>query len=190
MTNSVFLAVISQMVTPAILIMAAGSLVSTTMLRLTRITDRARELVREGRAAHQAGQDESLVRINRMLRELEGRSWLSERSLIASYSAIGMFLGCVLSIALTDLLKIWYWLPVIFALAGARCSSSRPRCSCSRRSAPQAASAAKLWTTKRTLGRRPRARSTPACTIASASASGRARARSGGGIGVCAVAIP
>ena len=118
MSNSVFLSVISQMVTPAILIMAAGSLVSTTMARLARVTDRARELLRLGREQLSAGDTEELARTTRMLRELQGRSWLSEHSLIASYSAIGMFLGCVLSIALTDLLHIWYWLPILFAMAG------------------------------------------------------------------------
>lgn len=118
MSSSVFLSVISQMVTPAILIMAAGSLVSTTMVRLARVTDRVRELVRLGREELAAGRTLDLVRTTRMLRELEGRSWLSERSLISSYSAIGMFLGCVLAIALTDLMHIWYWLPILFAMVG------------------------------------------------------------------------
>ena len=118
MSNSVFLSVISQMVTPAILIMAAGSLVSTTMVRMARVTDRVRELLRAGREQLASQRTADVARTTRMLRELEGRMWLSERALISSYSAIGMFLGCVLSIALTDLLRIWYWLPILFAMAG------------------------------------------------------------------------
>ena len=48
------LAIVSAMITPAILILAAGSLVSSTLVRLGRIVDQTRVLVDRGLAPNSA----------------------------------------------------------------------------------------------------------------------------------------
>ena len=116
--NSTLVSVISQMVTPAILILAAGSLITTTMTRLGRVTDRVRGLIALGYEFRAAGNALMLGRVEEMMGELERRSRLSERALVSSYVAIGTFLACCLSIALADLFRQGLWVPIVLAVAG------------------------------------------------------------------------
>jgi hypothetical protein len=107
------------MITPAILILATGSLVNSTLMRLARIVDRTRvliELVAESRK-----------RSDRE-REREARSWfpvykrrvaLVERSLTMFYTAIGMFVASSLAITVDHFMPdMLPWLSVTLAVLG------------------------------------------------------------------------
>ena len=95
-------AVVSAMITPAILILAAGSLVSSTLVRLGRVVDQTRALIAQGeRLVHQGkreGLDRVLVRIDRQVRRAE----LARTALWGYYIAIAFFLLSSVMLALNQ----------------------------------------------------------------------------------------
>jgi hypothetical protein len=119
-SGSSYLAIISASLTPAILILATGSLVASTLVRLTRITDRARELIDGIDVARQAG-DEERVKIDILwLRTYLRRSTLAERALTFYYSAIGLFVASSLAITVDDLTHDSVpWLSLCLVVGGA-----------------------------------------------------------------------
>lgn len=99
------LAVLSAMITPAVLISACGTLILSTSTRLGRVMDRVRDLSRsleeifgqpEGALAN-ARRDE----VERQLLIQTRRGQLLQRSLTSFYVALGVFVGTTVSIGLT-----------------------------------------------------------------------------------------
>jgi hypothetical protein len=98
--STAYLPVISAMITPAMLILAAGSLVNSTLMRLARIVDRTRVLI-DTVAACRARND--CVEVETALSWFplyQRRVFLVERALTLFHTAIGMFVACSLSITI------------------------------------------------------------------------------------------
>jgi hypothetical protein len=117
--QSVAVAAIAAMITPALLLLGSASLVASALMRMARVVDRARILVT---IAHEG----SLGKIGVTTGQL--RSWLeshakraryTERSITLLYVAIVVFISTCLSIGLDratgDSLS---WLPVVLAVTG------------------------------------------------------------------------
>ena len=113
------LSIISAMITPAILILASGSLVASTLTRLGRVVDRARTLIdrlEECRASGDSAGCESLVDLLRIYRR---RSLFVGRALSAYYAAIGFFIVTSLMIAMDNFIRPFVpWLPVALSVIG------------------------------------------------------------------------
>jgi hypothetical protein len=108
------------MITPAILILATGNLVASTLTRLGRITDRARVLIqlRRDYRLHEDFQGASAY--DGLLRGYVRRAWLVERALSAYYLAIGLFVAASLAIAFDAAVhNALPWLASSFVVAGA-----------------------------------------------------------------------
>ena len=99
------LGVISAMITPAILILATGSLVASTLSRIARVFDRARDLLARTVAARERGDELAVRTFTRWLRAYRRRTMLAERALTFYYGAIFLFVVASLSIALEDVTR-------------------------------------------------------------------------------------
>lgn len=116
------LALLSAMITPAVLISACGTLIFSTSSRLARIVDRARSLGRSieqlasGQAADFAG--ERRAAIERQLFFQAQRVRLIQRSLATLYLSLGIFVGTTISIGLTSLVASVHLLPAALGIAG------------------------------------------------------------------------
>ena len=114
------LALISAMITPAILILAAGSLVASTLTRLARIVDRARLLIDQIATLQAQGNGAAITTRLRWLRVYSRRSSLAERALTLYYVAIGLFVAGSLAITLDNLTRNSVpWLSLALVVAGA-----------------------------------------------------------------------
>jgi hypothetical protein len=118
--------VLGAMITPAVLITAAGSLVISTSNRLGRVVDRTRTLLEEAEgldAATPADRTESIEKrdlIADQLARLAVRVRLLQTALMALYAAIGLLVGASLSLGLTPALaRPAGWAATGFGLAGA-----------------------------------------------------------------------
>jgi len=119
-TGPSYLAIISASLTPAILILATGSLVTSTLTRLNRITDRARDLIDAIADARKAGDEERITLGVLWLRTYLRRSTLAERALTFYYTAIGMFVASSLAITIDDLTHDSVpWLSLVLVVGGA-----------------------------------------------------------------------
>jgi hypothetical protein len=98
-------AIISQMITPAIFILACGNLVVSTMTRVARIVDRVR-------AAGSTMDDFELNLYSR-------RSVLVERALVSYYAAIALFVLSSLLIALSIIIPELVLVPTAVTILGA-----------------------------------------------------------------------
>jgi hypothetical protein len=83
---------ISAMITPAILILAAGSLVASTLVRLGRVVDQTRALIAEGEQARGSGKMLDLPAIERRMQRQLRRAELARNALWGYYVAIALFL--------------------------------------------------------------------------------------------------
>ena|SRR5271165_1122921 len=106
-------AVISAMLTPALLILASGSLAATALVRLARAIDRARALLEIRRAdPARAGLDLALSRYKQ-------RAGDAERALTGYFAAIAIFIAASLSIAVDHATGgLLSWLPITLTIAG------------------------------------------------------------------------
>ncbi len=102
-------AIIAAMITPALLIMASGSLIATALVRLARVVDRVRKLS-EMYDACPAPDD---------LHRHERRALLTEQAIVLYFSAVVCFVIVGFAIAIDhfsgDRLT---WMPVIITTAG------------------------------------------------------------------------
>jgi hypothetical protein len=113
---------LSAMITPAVLISAAGTLIFSTSTRLGRIVDRVRVLSRTMEEIF-SGQirdfvEERRAEVERQLRYYARRSDLLQRALNAFYIALGIFVGTTVAIGLTPFIPYVAWLPTILGIAG------------------------------------------------------------------------
>jgi hypothetical protein len=101
--------IISAMITPALLILASGSLIATALVRLARVVDRVRKLVEPAQPAPSAAD----------LRRHERRALLAEQAVRIFFAAVLCFVlagfGIALDHAAADRLT---WLPVGMTIAG------------------------------------------------------------------------
>ena len=99
------LTVLSAMITPAVLILACGSLILTTSNRLTRVIDRVRELATEIEGLAQITGDETFVNEKRaMLFDLLDmaiqRARLLQRAITRLYLALSTFVATSVTIGI------------------------------------------------------------------------------------------
>jgi hypothetical protein len=93
---------VSALVTPAILILAAGSLIASTIVRLGRVADHARALIAQSEAFRREGRMQAVAVIEqRMDRQLR-RAELTRNALWGYYLAIVLFLVSSVIIALSQ----------------------------------------------------------------------------------------
>jgi hypothetical protein len=113
-------ALISAMITPAILILATGSLVTSTLTRLSRVVDRTRFLIERLQQALREGDDVRAETNRMLLRRYTRRNALVERALSAYYLAIGFFVAACLAIAFDNFMRDTVpWLAPALTVAGA-----------------------------------------------------------------------
>lgn len=118
------LAVLTAMITPSVLISACGALIFSTATRMGRVIDRVRVLaVRfEELSKHPESDDMAAERLPLLHSQLErqtARARLIQRSLVAFYSALGVFVATTVAIAVTSAVARNYtWIAVALGLLG------------------------------------------------------------------------
>jgi hypothetical protein len=119
------LAVLTAMITPAVLISASGTMILSTSTRLGRVVDRVRslsdrleELARE--TTELEFKDERRVMIFNQLDMLTSRSRLLQRGMTVFYMAVGIFVATSVAIGIVAVSGVRYsWIPVVLGLIGA-----------------------------------------------------------------------
>lgn len=121
------LAILTSMITPAILLSACGTFILSTSNRQNRIVDRVRSLTEQFENAvelHQGSPvfEERRVALYGHLDQLTMRAELLQRSLTALYLASGLFVATSVAIGFVSLASsALNWLPVVLGLLGACC---------------------------------------------------------------------
>ena len=118
------LAILTAMITPAVLISACGALIFSTSTRLGRVIDRVRVLPDrfQALAAHPEKDDmfeERQLLIFTQLDRQTSRARLIQRAMTAYYTALGTFVGTTVAIAiLSAAARNLTWIAVAMGLAG------------------------------------------------------------------------
>jgi hypothetical protein len=108
--------VLSAMITPSVLISAAGLLVLSTSNRLSRVVDRVRILAQH---VKDESQEKSAAFIADQLTRLSRRAILLRSALTSLYIAITLFVITSMLLGFLSVLKWQYgWVPVVTALIG------------------------------------------------------------------------
>lgn len=118
------LAVLTAMITPAVLISACGSMILSTSHRLGRVVDRVRALSDKLEEATDAESDAVRERqevIFAQLDKLTSRARILQRSMVTFYLALGMFVATSVAIGLVAMNSNprYNVIPVICGLIGA-----------------------------------------------------------------------
>ncbi len=123
--SSSAIAVLTAMITPAVLISACGSMILSTSTRLGRVVDRVRSLSDrlEEMATETQGEDhtERQAAIFEQLDKLTSRSRILQRSMVTFYVSLGMFVATSVAIGIVPftLSPRYNFIPVVLGLAGA-----------------------------------------------------------------------
>lgn len=118
------LAVLTAMITPAVLISACGALIFSTSTRLGRVIDRVRVLSDRFQelAAHPEKDDmfeERRILIFTQLDRQMSRARLIQRAMAAFYTALGVFVSSSVAIAVASAAaRNFTWIAVVLGLAG------------------------------------------------------------------------
>lgn len=122
-------AVLTAMITPAVLISACGALILSTSTRLGRVVDRVRMLIVRFEEMMNARQDEGGVELFderrvvmfNQLDKLTTRTRLLQKSMRVFYLSLGVFVATSVAIGLVAAAgrPNWAWLPVVLGLSGA-----------------------------------------------------------------------
>jgi len=119
------LAVLSAMITPAVLISACGTLVLSTSTRLARVIDRVRQMADriDDLDAHRqtvANYEERRASVRRQLQTLRRRGRFLQFSLTLLYLGVATFVATSVAIGIVSAgFTRAVWLPVALALTGA-----------------------------------------------------------------------
>ena len=119
------IAVLTAMITPAVLISACGALIFSTSSRLGRVIDRVRTLSeRFENLAANPNQDEMFEERRQLiftqLDRQTSRARLIQRAMVAFYTALGVFVATSVAIALVSAFARNYtWIVVAVGLIGA-----------------------------------------------------------------------
>ena len=114
--------VLTAMITPAILMLACGTLITSTATRLARIVDRVRTLsaafdqLTSGERVDFA--EERVAEVERQLASHVQRSRLIQGSLTSFYLSLGLFVATSLSLALVAVLPSLAWVSSALGLVG------------------------------------------------------------------------
>ena len=114
--------VLSAMITPAVLILASGSLISTTSSRLIRCVDRVREMADELEALAESPKFTEQKReiLYMQLKTNTRRARLLQHAMARLYIGISFFIGTSVSIGVVALLPVDVgWIPLILGFLGA-----------------------------------------------------------------------
>lgn len=120
-----FLGILSSMITPAVLILASGSLIMTTSQRLSRVIERVRKISQEFMAIERSTDPESQNEVKRrilytLLRKSARRSLLLTRAMTYLYLSLGMFIATSLAIGVVAVVHSKYtWVPTALGMIGA-----------------------------------------------------------------------
>jgi hypothetical protein len=118
-TSTSVLRIVSAMITPAILMLAAGSLVNSTLTRLARVVDRARVIIDRVSQLYADGKDDLAREEEAWLWTYNRRVALAERALTFYYAAILFFIGTSLAIALNSVgLERLPWVAIVLVVLG------------------------------------------------------------------------
>jgi len=116
------LGVLGAMVTPALLILACGTLITSTASRLARIVDRVRKLS-VGLEKLWADDADDFTDVRKA--ELEAqlaihadRGRLIQQSLTSFYVALGLFVATSIGLAAVTFLPRLFWLPTLLGIVG------------------------------------------------------------------------
>lgn len=121
------LAVLTAMITPAVLMSACGTLILSTSARLGRVVDRVRALsdrFEELAATHGELQlyEERRAVIFDQLDKLTTRARLLQRCMTVFYVALGVFVSTSVAIGLVAVVGLRHtWIPVALGILGALC---------------------------------------------------------------------
>lgn len=117
--------ILSSMITPAVLILAGGSLISTTSQRLGRVIDRVRKISQEFTQLESAEKQDLHIENKRrilynLLRKSALRCRLLTRAMTLLYISLGFFVATSLSIGVVSVTHLAYvWIPTALGLLGA-----------------------------------------------------------------------
>lgn len=113
------------MITPAVLISAAGSMILSTSTRLGRVVDRVRSLSDKLMDTSRSGDqmdfaEERKVMFYDQLDKLTSRSRLLQRALTTFYLSVGVFVATSVAIGVVSFFNGRFgWIPVVLGLIGA-----------------------------------------------------------------------
>lgn len=119
------LGVLSSMITPAVLILASGSLIMTTSQRLGRVIERLRVISQEFMKIERSEDSTSANELQRgilyrLLRKSAQRSKLLTRAMIWLYVSLGLFVATSLAIGVVAITHSKFtWIPTAFGMIGA-----------------------------------------------------------------------
>lgn len=119
------LAILSAMITPAVLILASGSLIATTSQRLGRVIDRTRSLSEKFSSLAAGSSDGTTLAEERsmlfdQLGRASQRSRLLQNALSSLYFTLSLFVATSVAIGLVAAFGIHYtWIPVALGIGGA-----------------------------------------------------------------------
>ena len=117
--------VLSSMITPAVLILASGSLIMTTSQRLSRVIDRVRKISQEFMLVEKSNDPESANEVKRrilytLLKKSAKRSKLLTRAMTWLYISLGLFVATSLAIGIVAITHLRYtWIPTAIGMVGA-----------------------------------------------------------------------
>lgn len=117
------MAVLSAMITPAVLISACGTLILSTSMRLARVVDRVRDLstLIESLYRQEAADALTSVRRDETEKQLEvqtRRGRLIQRALTSFYVALAVFVGTTIGLALSAFVPAATWAPTALGIFG------------------------------------------------------------------------
>jgi hypothetical protein len=116
------LGLLTQMLTPAVLISACGTLILSTSMRLARIVDRVRQLgeMSEQLASGQVRDflEERVVEVQRQLAVHARRAGLIQWSLTSFYVSLCLLVATMVGIGLTGFVPRLVWLPTVVGVLG------------------------------------------------------------------------
>lgn len=120
------LAVLTAMITPAVLISACGTMILSTSTRLGRVVDRVRSLSDRLEELANADtplplHDERRTIIFEQLDKLTSRARLLQRCMVVFYMALGIFVSTSVAIGLVAVSANprYNWIPILTGLIGA-----------------------------------------------------------------------
>lgn len=119
------LAVLSAMITPAVLISACGTMILSTSTRLGRVVDRVRALSDKLEELANKEQQLALFEERRaiiftQLDKLTSRARILQRSMVTFYWALGIFVSTSVAIGVVAVTSARYeFVPVVMGLVGA-----------------------------------------------------------------------
>jgi hypothetical protein len=127
------LGILSSMITPAVLILASGSLIMTTSQRLSRVIERVRKISQEFMLIEKSDDKESANENKRrilytLLTISIRRSKLLTQTMTLLYISLALFVATSLAIGIVAVIHLRYtWIPTALGMVGALflfCSSA------------------------------------------------------------------